>query len=451
MKTDKYSIVHRKKNLKEVRRRLESSQLNAVRELLPDSTIKGICEEYGYYFRTRLLTPFVTIFHMVAAAISREGSFQSAWHNIGETGRSDSLSRARKRLPLEVWEGLAQWIADQIDDEFKQQGLWRGHRVIGIDGTCVSMSDEEELENVFGKSGSRQGRSRFPIVRVVFAVVLNTMVTIGHKVGSYRTSENSLFTEIIKKLSPGDLIIGDRRYAGAKLYVEYMHAGIEFITKAHQRLKVELLKKVDVLGNDDFIVQLPIPDMYRRKEHTLPQSIDVRVIKVKARVRGQKETFWLVTSLLYAKRYPAEEIIILYKKRWKIEELIKEIKIWLGADVLRSKTEEGIYKELYARVIAGNLIHWLMLKATKKNRKDMERISFSATVRLTASYSLKMSVAPFWMLPLLYDDLLERIANSKVACRPGRIEPRLKKRDQKHYGLLKISRKEWKAINALAA
>jgi hypothetical protein len=42
MKTDKYSIGHRKKKLKEVRRRLESSQINAVRELLPDSTIKGL-------------------------------------------------------------------------------------------------------------------------------------------------------------------------------------------------------------------------------------------------------------------------------------------------------------------------------------------------------------------------------------------------------------------------
>ncbi|MEW6571554.1 MAG: hypothetical protein AB1390_10345 [Nitrospirota bacterium] len=55
------------------------------------------------------------------------------------------------------------------------------------------------------------------------------------------------------------------------------------------------------------------------------------------------------------------------------------------------------------------------------------------------------------MLPILYDDLLERIANSKVAYRPGRIEPRLKKRDQKHYGILKISRDEWKAVNAMAA
>ncbi len=377
MKTDTYSIGISRKKLKEKRERLESTQLNAVRELLPDHAIKQICEDSEYYFRSRLLTPLVTIFHMLGAAISREGSFQSAWHNIGETGKSDSLSRARKRLPVEVWERLHDWITNQIECEFKEESLWRGHRVIGIDGTCVSMSDEKELENKFGKSGSKHGRSRFPVARVVLAVTLNTMVTVDCEIGSYKTGENSLFSRLTEKLLPGDLIIGDRRYAGAKLYVEYMRTGIEFITRAHQRLNVDSLKKAEILGTDDFIVQMPVSEIYRRKDPTLPQSIRVRMIKAKSRVRGRKESFWLATSLLCAKRYPAEEIKLQYKKRWKIEGLIEEIKIWLDADVLRSKTVEGIYKELYARVIVFNLLHWLILKASKKHKKEADRISFS--------------------------------------------------------------------------
>jgi len=213
--------------------------------------------------------------------------------------------------------------------------------------------------------GSRQGRSRFPISRSVFAVALNTLAIIGHKAGSYKSSENSLFGELMEELSHGDIIVGDRRFAGAKLYIE--------------------------------------------------------------------------------------EIRLLYRKRWKMERLIEEIKIWLGADVLRSKTVEGIYKELYARLIAFSLIHWLILKASERHQKDVQRISFSAAVRLMATYSMKMSVAPFWMLPLLYEELLEKVASSIVPYRPERIEPRLKKRDQKHYGLLKISRAEWRAVNCLAA
>ncbi|MEW6621476.1 MAG: hypothetical protein AB1422_19440 [bacterium] len=55
------------------------------------------------------------------------------------------------------------------------------------------------------------------------------------------------------------------------------------------------------------------------------------------------------------------------------------------------------------------------------------------------------------MLPLLYDELLEKIANSEVRYRPNRIEPRLKKRKKKDYPTLKISRGEWRALNGLVA
>ncbi len=103
MKTNKSSIDKRRKKLKEERERLESTQLNGLRELLTNEVIKEICKECEYYFRTRLLTPLVTIFHMIGAAISRDGSFQSAWQSIGETGRSDSLAKARNRLPLDCF------------------------------------------------------------------------------------------------------------------------------------------------------------------------------------------------------------------------------------------------------------------------------------------------------------------------------------------------------------
>lgn len=105
---------------------------------------------------------------------------------------------------------------------------------------------------------------------------------------------------------------------------------------------------------------------------------------------------------------------------------------------------------MYARIIAFNLIHWLILKAAKKHLKDPERISVSATLRLTTTYSLKMSMSPFWMLPSLYEDLLEKVAYSKVLYRPSRLEPRLKKREAKHYSAL-ISCTEWRSINELVA
>ncbi len=166
--------------LEDVRRKLEATQLNAVRELLTDRTINRICNECEYSYRERVLTPLVTIFHMIGAAISREGSFQSAWHNIGETGQSDTLAKARKRLSIAVWERLHKWITGRIDEECREEYLWRGHRVMGVDGTCVSMSNEPEPEQEFGKCGSKQGKSRFPIARVVFGFDFLRVTAVAH-------------------------------------------------------------------------------------------------------------------------------------------------------------------------------------------------------------------------------------------------------------------------------
>ena len=339
---------------------------------------------------------------MLQAGINREGSFQSAWQSIGETGHSDVLAKARKRLPLVVWKKIYKWIIAKIELEFR----WKGYRLIGIDGSCVSMSDEPGLVESFGRSGSKHGKSRFPIARVVFAFMLNTMVTISHEIGSYRSGENALFSRVLKQLGSGDLIVGDRRYAGAKLYVDYMRAGVEFITRIHQKIKLENLKIIKELGKNDFIVRLPISKMYRRRDPSLPVQIQIRIIKVEAKIRGKKERFWLVTSLLDTKRYPAIEIKYLYKKRWKVEGLIEQLKIWLHADILRSKTEIGIYKEIHARIIGFNLIHWLVLKAAKKHNKNPERVSISATLRLTVVYSLKMSAAPARKIAVYYGAFL---------------------------------------------
>ena len=76
-------------------------------------------------------------------------------------------------------------------------------------------------------------------------------------------------------------------------------------------------------------------------------------------------------SLLDVQKYPSYEIIHLYKTRYKVEGLIEELKIWFGGDILRSKTVAGVRKELYARIVACNIIHWIMLNAAKKYKKDV--------------------------------------------------------------------------------
>lgn len=284
---------------------------------------------------------------------------------------------------------------------------------------------------------------------MVFAFALKTHIAIGHQIDHYRISEKELFRRMIKHLKNNDLIICDRHFAGANLYVEYRSAGLEFITRIHQRLLVPRLKKIKEYSKCDFVVELPLTKKYRKENKALPAYISARLIEVQARLRGRREKFWLATSLLDAQKYPACEIRDLYKKRWEVETLIKEQKIWLGSDILRSKTGEGVAKEIYARIIAGNLIHWLILKASQKHNVEAARISITTATRLINHYSIRMSEATQRRLSYLYEELLEKIAASIIPYRPNRSEPRFKRRDQKHYSILHTSRAQWRRENAL--
>lgn len=444
-------IEWKRKKLKEQRQALESGQWNALRQLLPNEIIEKACEECQYYFRARLLTPLVVIFHMIGAGISREGSFQSAWHLSGQSGRSGSLAKGRRRLPLNVWKQLNKWMLDEIEQEHSGEYRWRGRRMVGVDGTCFSMSDEPPLVAHFGQGGGEQGKSRFPLARMTLAFDLGTLVTLDHEAGHYRTGETELFGPILKRLKPGDVVVADRHFAGANLYVRYQQADIDFITRAHGALRVEELEVVEEFSHGDRLVKQKISRDHRRSRPDLPEWIVVRMILTRSKTQGKQETFWIATSLLDPKAYPAHEIGQQLKKRWKVEGLIEELKVWLGADVLRSQSVQGIHKELYARLMGLNLIHWLILKAAKQHKQKSERLSVAAALRLSVSYSLKMSAAPAWRLWSLYEEMLEHIARSTVRYRPNRLEPRMLKREHKRWPGLKISRKEWKAMHMEAA
>lgn len=444
-------IEKRRKKLNTMREKIEQGQLNAFRELLTNEAIEQICSECQYYFRTRLLSPLVTIFHMIAAAISREGSFQSAWHLNGQTAQSGSLAKARKRLPLSVWQKIHHWIVDQIKQHHDSQYLWHGHRVFGQDGTCVSMSDEPQLVTRFGKCRTQKGPSRFPVARVVIVFNLHTLITMGHEMDRYTVSETELADRLISRFNTNDILVGDRRFAGALRYFNLMQNGLHFVNRSHQSLRLERLEIPESFSSADFIVKMPIPKLARKQDPTLPEFIPVRMIQTTAPIRGKKQTFWIATSLLDPKKYAASEIQTLYKKRWRVETLIEELKVWLSADILRSKTVDGVEKEMTARIIASNLIHWLILKSAKKHPIKLDRISVSATLRLATAYSLKMSNAPSWQLWPLYEQLLQHVAHSVVPYRPDRIEPRMQKREHRHYPKLKMPRSEWKQIFAMAA
>ncbi len=437
---------------------LQSTVFHSIRNVVSDELVERTCQEVGYRFRKRKITPVVTVLHMIVSAIWPEESFNACWQVLWDTfiswfpqfkGQSPSRRRvaeARGRLPVALWRGLFEAVSQQAQQRSKGYDGWKGHRVVLADGTCVSMIRTPELVKTFGVNTGYHGRGRYPLALLVTLSLARTMTILDYALGRYRQGEWSLLSSLLGSLRKGDLLLGDRHFAGAPLYVEYHNHGLEFLTRAHHRLKIARIKRLVRYSNEDFIGRLNLGRLHRRKDPSLPTHIEVRFLRAVLRIRGRRQTVWFVTSLLDPVRYPADQVVALYAWRWRIETVFQELKILLHANVLRSQSPDGIRKEIIARMTALNVVRILTLEAaTVAQVQDPLRISFVHAVRAILSFSPALGHAPLAAVPGIYNAMLMEIASHINPDRPGRLEPRAVRRDHKDYPSLHITRAQWKA------
>lgn len=437
--------------------RMEPITFNSIRKILPDKAIQDACDRVGYKHRRRMITPIITILHMILAAIWPEESFAASWQILwtsfasrfgncaGKSPSLGSVAKARERLPLSLWDTLFEWVSQHGQSLSEKHARWRGLRVVLLDGTCLSMHHTADLLDTFGtNSGRGQNRGKYPLARMVTLCLANTMTILNYKLGRYNEDEYALACPLLNTLEKGDLLLADRHFVASHYYAYYLSLGIEFLTRIHQSLKISHVKRIVSYGRNDFLGWLKINPVYLRRNPGLPEKVMVRFTQAALRIRGCRKVVWFVSSLLDPKSYPAAEVVQLYGRRWRIETLFKSIKINCGADVLRSLSAAAICKEIAAKMIAVNLVRMIMLESAMAGGVDPIRISFAYAVRVILMFAPSLAIEPVWRLPSIYDAMLCEIASHIVPARMGRNEPRAIRRERVHYPSLKMTRQQWR-------
>jgi hypothetical protein len=105
---------------------------------------------------------------------------------------------------------------------------------------------------------------------------------------------------------------------------------------------------------------------------------------------------------------------------------LRHIKMTLGMDVLSCQTPQMNEKEFWVHLLAYNLIRLLMAQAAVNVGVNPRQLSFKHTVQIWAEWTARgLSSGP------RHSTLFELIAQIRVGNRPGRFEPRKKKRRPK--------------------
>jgi hypothetical protein len=108
----------------------------------------------------------------------------------------------------------------------------------------------------------------------------------------------------------------------------------------------------------------------------------------------------------------------------------------MGSTIGRAKTPEMVHKEIWAHLLAYNLVRKLMAQAAEEFQLKPWRISFKAALQTLRAFALPLLTSARSRLPDLIEEMLLAIARHQVGKRPGRVEPRALKRRQKPYDLL---------------
>jgi hypothetical protein len=253
-------------------------------------------------------------------------------------------------------------------------------------------------------------------------------------------------------LRPGDVVLADRLAANWATLALLSQRGVELVSrlnKAHRRADFRRGRR---LGAFDHAVRWDKPTSIRSLDREAYQALPDFVTAREARIRVRQPGFRareivVVTTLLDPRQTTKEDLATLYRARWHAELDLRAIKSAMQMRELRCKTPGLVRKEVWAHILAYNLIRTVMAQAAARHDVLPRSISFTGAMPTLEALQplLELGVAQDAAGRLrLYHDLLDAIASHRVGDRPDRYEPRVKKRRRNHSGWLTRPRAEMK-------
>jgi hypothetical protein len=428
-------------------------------DVLTADRIEQALREEQATWREVIFTPVLTLWAFLSQVISPDGSCRLTVDRVlawlvsrGETPcspKTDPYCKARQRLPESLLRRLMRETGQALHRQSPAAWLWKGRRVKIADGTTVSMPDTPANQAAYPQPASQQPGLGFPIARLVVVFGLACGTVLDAALGRYhgkQAGENSLLRTLGQALEPGDVLLADRYYSGWFDIAWWQQRGVDVVVRLHQRRRCDM-RRGRRLGRDDHLIVWAKPArpawMDEETYRSMPDELELREVRVRVQQRGfRTKVLVVVTTLLDAQVYPAKDLAVLYRLRWQAELDLRSLKGTLEMDVLRCKSPEMVRKEVWAHLLAYNLIRGVMAQAAEEHGCDPRELSFKGALQAVTTFAERLLEAEQERFEELYDWLLLTIGANQVGDRPDRVEPRARKRRPKEYPLLTKPRKE---------
>jgi Transposase DDE domain len=422
-------------------------------DLLPAEQVEQALREERVTFRDRLFTPLVTLWVFLFQVLNPDGSCRAAldrflaWRTARRlppcSSDPSAYCKARGRLPEGLLTRLTRDTGRRIQDEAPAAWRWQGRPVKVVDGTTVSMPDTPENQAAYPQSPSQKPGLGFPLARLVVLFSLAVGTVLDAALGRYQgkqTGETALFHTLHDSLEAGDILLADRYYGSYWELALLRQRGVDLVTRLHQRRRADF-RTGRRLGREDHVVTWAKPQrpgwLDAATYAALPGQLEVREVRVRVGQAGfRTRVLVAVTTLLDGAAFPGSDLAVLYRMRWLAELDLRALKQTLAMDVLRCQSPGLVRKEVWAHLLAYNLVRGLMAQAAREAKVLPVQLSFKGAVQAVNAFAAVWQAAR----PVDREEVCRRlraaVAEHRVGDRPNRSEPRARKRRPKEYALL---------------
>jgi putative transposase len=360
---------------------------------LPADFFARLCAQETLRQNNRIYTHAVVLWLMVSQRLLSAGSMQTAvldllanlprdfWprpcKRLREEldGKGDphlsahttSYNNARQALPVKIVEQCLDRVWTQLLG--KTEGAAPPRPAFFVDGSSMRMPRSEALRERYPPASNQHGESHWPLLRIVVAHDLYSGLAMrpvwGPMHGPEAVSEQSLLEQGIDRLPPDAVVMGDANF------------GVFSVAYASDRRKHPVLLRLTLAraghladselvdGMDRAVAWKPSRDD-RRAHPELPAEACVHGRLVVRQVHPDKGPPFLL-ALFTTLKDEADRIVEWYGYRWNIETDLRSLKSTLQLDQLTCTDPDMVTKEIYAAILAYNLVRavtWLAAQQT---------------------------------------------------------------------------------------
>lgn len=249
------------------------------------------------------------------------------------------------------------------------------------------------------------------------------------------TGEHTLLRQLIYVFNKGDIVIADAYYASFFLIAMLIKIGVDVVFPQHASRHSDF-RTGKRFGKGDHLVEWIKPArpqwMSEEEYKNFPETITIRETKITSNCPGfRSKTRVIVTTFIDEKSVTPNDLGKLYSFRWFVELNLRSVKETMRMDILRCKTPEMVKKEIWAHILAYNLVRKVMLQSAMIYKRNPREMSFKLALQ---------TISAFRQAGILcernhqhYVLFLQIIASRKTGQQKRASEPRMVKRRPKSF------------------